>query len=129
MNLKYVVKKTVFGFDGTKKTRYVGRSLLAGNVSYSILCDQVTKQGLMGALPHSTVKMVMDAMIDVIGWNLTNHMSVKLHELGSLRPAFRGKSQEAKEDVTAKVLNHRKILFTPTRQFKNVLDEVSLKES
>lgn len=129
MDLKYVVKKTVFGFDGTKTTKYVGHSRLAGNVSYSILCDQVTKQGLMGVLPHSTVKMVMDAMIDVIGWNLTNHMSVKLHELGNLRPAFGSKSQKAEEDVTADVLNHRKILFTPTRQFKNVLDEVSLKES
>ena len=45
MALKYVVKKTVFGFDKTKAAKYVARPLLAGTVDYSALCDQVTKVG------------------------------------------------------------------------------------
>ena len=48
MALKYVVKKTVFGFDKTKAVKYVARPLLAGTVDYSALCDQVT-QGWYGA--------------------------------------------------------------------------------
>ena len=32
MALKYVVKKTVFGFDKTKAVKYVARPLLAGTV-------------------------------------------------------------------------------------------------
>ena len=34
MALKYVVKKTVFGFDQTRTEKYVARPLLAGTVNY-----------------------------------------------------------------------------------------------
>lgn len=53
MALKYVVKKTVFGFDKTKAVKYVARPLLAGTVDYSALCDQVTKVGMA---PRGVVK-------------------------------------------------------------------------
>ncbi len=74
MALKYVVKKTVFGFDKTKAVKYVARPLLAGTVDYSALCDQVTKVGMA---PRGVVKMVTDGLIDAIMWNLENHLSVK----------------------------------------------------
>lgn len=50
MALKYVVKKTVFGFDQTKTPKYVARPVPAGTVGYSALCDQVTQ---VGALDHA----------------------------------------------------------------------------
>ena len=40
MALKYVVKKTVFGFDQTKTEKYVARPLLAGTVNYPELYEQ-----------------------------------------------------------------------------------------
>ena len=90
MALKYVVKKTVFGFDKTKAVKYVARPLLAGTVDYSALCDQVTKVGMA---PRGVVKMVTDGLIDAIMWNLENHLSVKLGDFGTFRPAFGSKSQ------------------------------------
>lgn len=125
MGLKYVVKKTVFGFDESKTAKYVARPLLAGSVSYSALCDQVTKVGMA---PRGVVKMVMDGMIDAIEWNLSNHLSVKLGEFGSLRPAFGCKCQEEEKDVTADVLRHRKIIFTPGAHFKEMLRKVSIQK-
>ena len=71
MALKYVIKKTVFGFDKTKAVKYVARPLLAGTVDYSALCDQVTKVGMA---PRGVVKMVTDGLIDAIMWNLENHL-------------------------------------------------------
>lgn len=125
MALKYVVKKTVFGFDKTKTAKYVARPLLAGSVSYPALCNQVTKVGMA---PRGVVKMVIDGLIDAIVWNLENHLSVKLGEFGAFRPAFGSKSQDKEEDVTADVLRHRKIIFTPGAYFKDMLNEISIQK-
>ena len=38
--------------------------------------------------------MVTDGLIDAIRWNLENHLSVKLGDFGTFRPAFGCKSQE-----------------------------------
>ena len=125
MALKYVVKKTVFGFDETKTAKYVARPLLAGSVDYSALCDQVTKVGLV---PRGVVKMVIDGVIDALEWNLTNHLSVKLGDFGTFRPAFGCKCQEEEKDVTADVLRHRKIIFTSGSHFKEMLRKVSIQK-
>lgn len=110
MALKYVVKKTVFGFDKTKTTKYVARPLSAGTVNYSALCDQVTKLGIV--VPRSVVRMVIDSLVEVLEYNLANHMSVKLGDFGTLRLRFSCKSQDSEEAVNAETLRHRKIIFT-----------------
>ena len=125
MALKYVVKKTVFGFDQTKTPKYVARPLPAGTVGYPALCDQVTKVGMA---PRGIVKMVTDGLIDAIRWNLENHLSVKLGDFGTFRPAFGCKSQENEKDVNAESLRHRKIIFTPGAYFKDMLSDVSIQK-
>lgn len=125
MALKYVVKKTVFGFDKTKSVKYVARPLLAGTVGYPALCDQVTKVGMA---PRGVVKMVIDGTIDAIMWNLENHLSVKLGDFGTFRPAFGSKSQDSEEAVNAEALRHRKIIFTPGSYFKGMLQDVSIQK-
>ena len=57
MALKYVVKKTTFGFDDTKAEKYVARPFNVVNVDFKMLCDQVTK---VGFVPRGTVKAVLD---------------------------------------------------------------------
>lgn len=125
MALKYVTKKTVFGFDKTKTVKYVARPMLAGTVGYSVLCDQVTKVGMA---PRGVVKMVTDGLIDAILWNLENHLSVKLGDFGTFRPAFNCKSQDSEEAVNAEALYRRKIIFTPGSYFKGMLKEVSIQK-
>lgn len=125
MALKYVVKKTSFGFDKTKAVKYVARPLLAGSVDFASLCDQVTKVGMA---PRGIVKMVIDGTIDALKWNLENHLSVKLGDFGSFRPAFGSKSQDNEADVKAGVLRHRKIIFTPGSYFKEMLRDVSIQK-
>ena len=50
MALKYVVKKTTFGFDDTKAEKYVARPFNVVNVDFKMLCDQVTKVDLFHAV-------------------------------------------------------------------------------
>ncbi|KKB52143.1 hypothetical protein HMPREF1212_00284 [Parabacteroides sp. HGS0025] len=127
MALKYVVKKTVFGFDQTKTPKYVARPLPAGTVGYPALCDQVAKVGVLAS--RSMVKLVLESLFDVLEENLTNHLSVKLGDFGTLRPSFSSKCQNEENEVNADVLCHRKIVFTPSSDFKRVLGNVSVRKS
>ena len=126
MALKYVVKKTVFGFDQTRTEKYVARPLLAGTVNYPELYEQAAKR-CMG-VSNSVIRMVIDDLIKVLEWNLLNHMSVKLDDFGTFRPAFGSKSQDTEEAVNAEALRHRKIIFTPGSYFKGMLSDVSIQK-
>ena len=116
MALKYVVKKTVFGFDQTRTEKYVARPLLAGTVNYPELYEQAAKR-------------CIDDLIKVLEWNLLNHMSVKLDDFGTFRPGLGCKPQSEEKDVNADVLCRRKIIFTTSGNFKRILDNASVRKS
>lgn len=101
MALKYVVKKTTFGFDDTKAEKYVARPFNVVNVDFKMLCDQVTK---VGFVPRGTVKAVLDGLIDSLITYMEIGASVNLGEFGTFRPSFGCKSQENAEEVTAETL-------------------------
>lgn len=127
MALKYVVKKTVFGFDQTRTEKYVARPLLAGTVNYPELYEQAAKR-CMG-VSNSVIRMVIDDLIKVLEWNLLNHMSVKLDDFGTFRPGLGCKPQSEEKDVNADVLCCRKIIFTTSGNFKRILDNASVRKS
>jgi len=127
MALKYVVKKTVFGFDQTRTEKYVARPLLAGTVNYPELYEQAAKR-CMG-VSNSMIRMVIDDLIKVLEWNLLNHMSVKLDDFGTFRPGLGCKPQSEEKDVNADVLCRRKIIFTTSGNSKRILDNASVRKS
>lgn len=123
MALKYAVKKTVFGFDETKTERYVARSVSMGTVDFDELCEEVT---LVGMAPRGVVKLVLAGMIDAMMLNMKNGMSVKLGELGTIRPTFGCYSQVSPDQVDTSKLRRRKFVFTPGKKLKEMIKDVSI---
>ena len=114
MALKYVVKKTTFGFDKEKAEKYV-----------AMLCDQVTK---VGFVPRGTVKSVLDGLIDSLITYMEIGASVSLGEFGTFRPSFGCKSQDDEKEVTTDTLKNRKIIFTPGSMFKGMIKSISIQK-
>ena len=125
MALKYLVKKTTFGFDKSKTEKYVARPMVMGTVGFANLCDQATKVGMA---PRGVVKLVIDGVIDALAMNLVNGLSVKLGDFGTFRSSFGCKSQDEAKNVSAETLRHRKIIFTPGELLKNMLHTVSIQK-
>lgn len=125
MALKYVVKKTVFGFDKTKAEKYVARPFNIGVVDFKKLCNHVTQVGMM---PRGVVKSVLDGLIDTLVTYMEMGASVSLGEFGTLRPSFGCKSQDEEKGVTAETLKNRKIIFTPGSLLKGMIKEVSIQK-
>lgn len=125
MALKYVVKKTTFGFDETKAEKYVARPFNVVNVDFKMLCDQVTK---VGFVPRGTVKAVLDGLIDSLITYMEIGASVSIGEFGTLRPSFGCKSQDKAEGVSTETLKNRKIIFTPGSLLKDMIKTVSIQK-
>lgn len=125
MALKYVVKKTTFGFDEKKTEKYVARPFNTVNIDFKMLCDQVTK---VGFVPRGTVKAVLDGLIDSLTTYMKIGASVSLGEFGTFRPSFGCKSQDNAEEVTTDTLRNRKIIFTPGSIFKDMIKSVSIQK-
>lgn len=125
MALKYVVKKTTFGFDEKKAEKYVARPLAMGSVSFPDFCDQVTKVGMA---PRGVVKLVLDGAIDVLNMNIVNGLSVSLGDFGTFRPSFGCNSQDEEGKVDADTLRNRKIMFTPGSMLKETVRNVSIRK-
>lgn len=125
MALRYVVKKTTFGFDKEKAEKYVARPCNIVQVDFKTLCDQVTR---VGFVPRGTVKAVLDGLIDSLKTYMEIGASVSLGEFGTFRPTFGCKSQDTKEEVTTETLKRRRIAFTPGTLLKEMIQNVSIKK-
>lgn len=125
MALKYVVKKTTFGFDENKAEKYVARPFNVVTVDFKMLCDQVTK---VGFVPRGTVKSVLDGLIDSLKTYMEIGASVSLGEFGTFRPSFGCKSQNNAKGVTTETLKNRKIIFTPGNLLKGMIKTVSIQK-
>lgn len=79
MALRYVVKKTVFGFDKQKTEKFVAKNVITNTVDFQTLCEEITKVGLV---PSGVVKFVLDALIDTLNINLRKGISVQLGDFG-----------------------------------------------
>ena len=125
MALKYVVKKTTFGFDKEKAEKYVARPFNVVTVDFKMLCDQVTK---VGFVPRGTVRSVLDGLIDSLITYMEIGASVSLGEFGTFRPSFGCKSQDNEKEVTTDSLKNRKIIFTPGSMFKGMIKSISIQK-
>jgi len=125
MALKYVVKKTTFGFDKEKAEKYVAKPFNVVTVDFKKLCDQVT---MVGLVPRGTVKSVLDGLIDSLITYLEIGASVSLGDFGTFRPSFGCRSQDDEKGVTAETLKKRKIIFTPGSRLKTMIKSVSIQK-
>src|SRR3712207_1868599 len=93
MALRFVVKKTVFGFAKQKTEKFVAKNVITNTVDFQTLCEEITKVGLV---PSGVVKFVLDALIDTLNINLRKGISVQLGDFGCFRPGIKSRSQDRK---------------------------------
>lgn len=125
MAINYVVTKRIFGFDKTKKVRYVAKSVLTDEISFDETCRKVSQ---ICGIHRGTVKVVLDGMIDTMINDVQHGHPVRLGEFGSIRPSLKCKSADKEESVTANNVYRTKLVFVPGRELKNMLKHVSIQK-
>lgn len=76
------------------------------------------------SLSRGDIQNVILSTVDQVPKYLLDGQSVDLGELGSLRISFGSEGVDKKEDFNASMIDEVKIIFTPGRALKNILDGV-----
>lgn len=123
MSIKYKVVKQVFGFDKTRTEKFVVRPVTGEMLTYDKVCNQVCQ---ITGIHRGIVTVVIGGLLDVMVNNLDMGHSVKLDEFGILRPGLRAKAQNSEKEADANTVYRRRIIFTPGRMLKELLDRVAV---
>lgn len=123
MALNYVVTKRVFGFDESKATKYVAKSVTSGNITNDKLCRKVST---LCGVHRKVVELVISGATDIMAEALDDGKSVRLGEFGLFRPTISAKAADAEEDVTASSITKRRIVFTPGSIFQDTLESMAV---
>ena len=123
MGLNYVVTKRTFGFDESKTTKFVAKSVTNGSISNDKLCRKVS---VLCGIHRKIVDLVISGATDVMAEALDDGKTVRLGEFGLFRPTISAKAADEEEDVTASTITKRRIVFTPGSIFKDTLESMAV---
>lgn len=126
MALEYVVTKRVFGFDKTKKEKYVAKSIGSGQVSFNKMCAKVSR---LCGVHRKVVDLVVSGLVDIMAEDIDDGKTVQMGEFGLFRPTIQTKSADAAADITASNIVRKRIIFTPGKIFNQTLSEMSVTRS
>ncbi len=123
MALNYVVTKRTFGFDESKATKFVAKSVTNGTITNDKLCRKVS---VLCGIHRKIVDLVISGATDVMAEALDDGKTVRLGEFGLFRPTISAKAADAEEDVTASTITKRRIVFTPGSIFQDTLESMAV---
>lgn len=124
MSIKYKKKKFTLSFDKENKVqKYVAVNVLAGNITYDKLGDEVNQRT---GIHRSMVDIVLAGVQETMASFIEEGFSVRLGNFGSFRPSIKAVSQDSPDAVNASTIIRRKIIFTPGSAFKSILNSSNL---
>jgi predicted histone-like DNA-binding protein len=116
-------REMVLGFMEEKPTVHVISPVRQQQVTFDKLLDETSSScGVSRAQAKASTEALIDRMILFMEYG----MSVRLGDFGSFRPTVNVKSQKNKEDLGADNVVRRKIIFTPGKRFKTMLNNLSI---
>lgn len=123
MALIYEKRELVLNFKENKPTVYRIAPVRPQQVTFDKLLNEVSNScGVNRAQAKATVEALLDRMTLFMDYG----MSVKLGDFGSFKPTIKVKSQENVEDLGSDNVVRRKILFSPGKRFKAMLNDLSI---
>lgn len=123
MALIYEKREVVLNFKEDKPKMFVIATAKQQQVTFDQLLDEVSNSCGIG---RAVVKASVEGMLDRTMLFMQYGMSVKMGDLGSFKPTLNAKAQENAEDLGAANVRRRKIIFTPGKRLKVMLNNLSI---
>ena len=117
------VERNVSFQEGVKKYAYVLQADLYNKLSQAKVIQEAS---LRSGIAKGAINAAWDAIGEVIkAWATEGH-SVAVPGLGSMRFGIRSTSVENVNDVAAKLITTRRVIFTPNQEIKDELKKTSI---
>ncbi|WP_282038721.1 HU family DNA-binding protein [Saccharicrinis aurantiacus] len=121
MSIKFKTTERANPADRTQKKHYAA-PVKTGNKDIEDIIPAIEK---MSTVSGADISAVLYSLLDVTPDMLADGYSVKLGDLGTLRVSFSSEGQATPEEVTVHTIKGQKVLFTPGKKLKKMLENLT----
>lgn len=125
MAIKYNVIERGNPSDPTAPKKFYASSSIDGNADIEVLTERVEQISTMSG---GDIRGVLYTLTDVVPSLLSEGKSVRIGDLGIFRVSISSEGSDTAEEVSADNVRGAKIIFTPGKKFKDMLDDLSFKK-
>ncbi len=123
MAIKFkVIEKGQPGVTGGGTKKFYASASSTGEMTLEKLTKRIEK---ISTVSGADIRAVLYAMVESMEDALEDGQIVRLGDLGSLRVSVSSKGEETADDVNARSIKGAKTLFTPGKNLKNMLKNLS----
>ena len=123
MAIKYkVIERGEPGIAGGGTKKFYASANVTGEKSLTGLTRDIEK---MSTVSGADIRAVLYALVDTMTGSLADGQIVRLGELGSLRVSISSEGKEKEKEVTPATIKQARVVFTPGKAIKNMLETVT----
>ncbi|CEN40364.1 HU family DNA-binding protein [Capnocytophaga cynodegmi] len=126
MPIKYkVIQRVQPGVSGGGDKKYYATNTISGEKTLVDLTKEIEK---ISTVSGADIRAVLYALVDVMQSSLADGNAVRLGELGSLRVSISSEGKATEKEVTAASIRGAKVIFTPGKDLKKMLDTLEFQK-
>lgn len=127
MSIKFnVIERGQPGVVGGGEKKFYASPVMSGELTLAGLTKSIEK---ICTVSGADIRAVVYAMVDVMKDSLSEGNIVRMGELGSLRMSFSSEGKATAEEVNANAINSAKVIFTPGKDIKTMLETVEYQKA
>jgi len=127
MAIKFnVIEKGKPGIVGGGEKKFYANAITTGELTLDDLIKGVEKSSTVSG---ADISAVIYAMVDFMEASLADGKIVRLGKLGSLRVSISSNGEESAEKVTSRSIKGAKALFTPGKDLKFTLNNLTYQKN
>ncbi len=123
MAIKYkVIERGEPGVAGGGTKKFYASANVTGEKSLAGLTRDIEK---ISTVSGADIRAVLYALVDTMTGALSEGQIVRLGELGSLRVSISSEGKEKEKEVTPATIKQARVVFTPGKAIKDMLETVT----
>lgn len=123
MAIKYkVIERGEPGVAGGGTKKFYASANVTGEKSLAGLTRDIEK---ISTVSGADIRAVLYALVDTMTGSLAEGQVVRLGELGSLRISISSEGKEKEKEVTPATIKQARVVFTPGKAIKEMLETVT----
>lgn len=126
MPIKYkIIQRVEPGVSGGGNKKYYATNTISGEKTLTDLTKDIEK---ISTVSGADIRAVLYALVDVMQNSLADGNAVRLGELGSLRVSISSEGKATEKEITAASIKGAKVIFTPGKDLKKMLDTLEFQK-
>lgn len=122
MTIKFkVIERGQPGVAGGGEKKFYASNMISGNADIEELTEGIEK---ISTVSGADIRAVLYALTDLIPSMLADGKSIKLGDIGNFRVSISSEGVLKTEDVNANCIKKSKIIFTPGKKLKGMLEQL-----